>query len=298
MEIEVVFLGTGQAVPTIKRNHTAILVKYNGENMLFDCGEGTQTQFRKAQLNPCKLTKIFISHWHGDHILGLPGLFQTLALNGYSRTLEIYGPLGTKRYLSSILNMFIFAGKLNVNIHEVKEETLKFKDFNVNAIRLEHGCPCLGYRFEEKDKIRIDKSKLKKFGLKEGPVIGKLKELGKMKAGSKTIKLSDISYIEKGKSIGIIMDTKINNSCYKIAKDADLLICESTFLDELRERAIETNHLTNVQSAEIAKKAKAKKLALTHISQRHELDDKKMLSGAKKVFKNTILAEDLMRIKI
>lgn len=298
MEAEIVFLGTGQAVPTIKRNHISILLRYKSEVIMFDCGEGTQTQFRKAGISPMKLTKIFISHWHGDHILGLPGLLQTLAFSGYNKKLDIYGPVGTKRYIDKLLDMFIFEGKLNLNIHEIKAETLKFNDFEIDAVQLEHGCACLGFRFTEKDRLRIDKNKLKKYGLKEGPEVGELKEKGKIKIDNKTIKLSDVSYSEKGKVIGIIMDTEVNSSCYKIAKDADLLICESTFLDEMKERAAETNHLTNVQAAEIAKKSKAKKLALTHISQRHEADDRKMLEGARKVFKNVILTQDLMKIRI
>ena len=98
-KVEIVFLGTGSAVPTIRRNHPSIFLRYKDESILFDCGEGTQRQIRKAKLNPCKLTRLFITHWHGDHVLGIPGLLQTLALNNYNRELEIYGPKGTKLYL-------------------------------------------------------------------------------------------------------------------------------------------------------------------------------------------------------
>ena len=105
-KIKLTFLGTSSAVPTKSRNHPSILLQYKEQNLLFDCGEGTQRQFRKAKLNPCKLTKIFISHWHGDHILGLPGLLQTLALNGYNNVLEIYGPLGTKQKMKNLFDFF------------------------------------------------------------------------------------------------------------------------------------------------------------------------------------------------
>jgi ribonuclease Z len=117
--INVTFLGTSQAIPTAKRNHTAILVQYSGENILVDCGEGTQRQFRKAHINPCKLTKLLITHWHGDHILGIPGLFQTLLMNGYSRKLEIYGPKGTSYYIRKIIELLIPYCNLNLDIHEV-----------------------------------------------------------------------------------------------------------------------------------------------------------------------------------
>lgn len=299
MKIGMVFLGTGQAVPTAKRNHTAILLKYQNENILFDCGEGTQTQFRKAGINPCKLTRIFISHWHADHILGLPGLFQTLALSGYSKTLDVYGPVGTKKYLSRILGMFIFAGKLNVNINEIKNDsTIKFNDFNIEAARLYHGCPVLGYRFVEKDKVRIDKNRLRKLGIKPCKEIGLLKKGKDIKINNRVIRAKEVTYLERGKKIAVIMDTRIAPNCFKIAKDADLLVCESTYLDELKDRAFEYKHLTNVQAASIAKKARAKKLALIHISQRHEADDKKILEEAKKVFRNTILTQDLMRTDV
>ncbi len=299
MKIEVFFLGTGQAVPTARRNHTAILLRYKNENILFDCGEGTQRQFRKAELNPCKITRIFLSHWHGDHILGLPGLLQTLVLNEYNKKLVVYGPVGTKEYFRKIMSMFIFAGKLNVEVIEInKKHEISFEDFCIYAYNLNHSCPTLGYRFVENDKIRIDKKKLKEAGLKEGPIIGELKDKSVIHIGKKTIKLKDISYSEKGKKIGIIMDTSLTENCYEIGKDADLLISESTYLDEMKDKAEEHKHLTNVQAAEIAKKSRAKKLALIHISQRHELDDKKILNGAKKIFKNSILTEDLMKIEV
>ena len=114
MKIPITFLGTSQAIPTAKRNHTSILLSYNSENILIDCGEGTQRQFRKAKINPCKLTKLLITHWHGDHILGIPGLLQTLALNNYNRTLEIYGPKGTKKFMNLMQQIFFKVGKIKI----------------------------------------------------------------------------------------------------------------------------------------------------------------------------------------
>src|SRR5574344_1407168 len=118
-KINVTFLGTGSAVPTARRNHPAVLLQYKDENLLFDCGEGTQKQFRIAKLNPCKITRIFISHWHGDHVFGLPGLLQTLALNNYSKTLYIYGPRGTKQFIDLYEKLYI--GKGNSFQIETKE---------------------------------------------------------------------------------------------------------------------------------------------------------------------------------
>src|SRR3989344_1615647 len=117
--IEITFLGTSQATPTAKRNHTAILLRYKSDSILIDCGEGTQRQFRIARINPCKLTRILITHWHGDHVLGLPGLLQTLALNGYNKTLKIYGPRGTKQYVDALFQLFKFRERIKIQVEEI-----------------------------------------------------------------------------------------------------------------------------------------------------------------------------------
>jgi ribonuclease Z len=151
MKIPIIFLGTGQAIPTAKRNHTSIWLNYKNENILVDCGEGTQRQIRKAHLNPCSITKILITHWHGDHILGLPGLLQTLALNGYNKKLEIYGPKGTSRFFQEIMNMFIFQGKINYEVKEGEGIIFENSDFLIKALPMIHGAPCLDYSFIEKE---------------------------------------------------------------------------------------------------------------------------------------------------
>lgn len=297
--MEITFLGTGQAVPTEKRNHTAILLRHEDEMILFDCGEGAQRQFRIAKINPCKLTRIFISHWHGDHVLGLPGLLQTLALNNYSKTLYVYGPAGTKRFFSALLGIFVFKGKVKVVINEIRKgNIIKEKNFSVEAFELNHGCPCLGYLFKEKDKRKIDIKALKRFGIKPGRIVGMLQKGKNIQLGRRIIKAKDVTYIKKGKKISIILDTALCGNCYKVARDADLLICEATYLSDLKDKAAEYKHLTAEQAAQIAKKAGAKKLMLTHISQRYEYESRKVLLEAKKIFKNTLLAHDLMKTSI
>lgn len=298
MAIELAFLGTSQAVPTAKRNHTAILLRYKDESILVDCGEGTQRQFRIAGINPCKLTRILITHWHGDHVLGIPGLLQTLALNGYNKTLQIYGPKGTKRFVDFIYNLFIFGGKIKIEVKEIESGIfLKTKDFTIEALPLNHSARCLAYSFKEADKRKIDVKKIKKFGL-QGALIGKLQRGENVTLKGKTIKPSDVSHLETGKKIAFVLDTALCENCSKIAKDADLLISESTYSAELEEKASQYKHLTAKQAGEIAKKARAKKLILTHISQRHEKEEHKILQEAKKVFKNTELAKDFMKIEI
>jgi len=295
--MEIIFLGTGQAIPTKKRNHTAILLRHEDEAILFDCGEGTQRQFRIARVNPCKLTRIFITHWHGDHVLGLPGLLQTLALNNYKKTLYVYGPIGTKRFFSVLLRTFIFKQRVKVVLKEMKK-SVKEKNFLVEAFKLNHGCPCFGYSFKEKDKRKIDMHALRRFGIKPGPVIGMLKKGKSIKVGNKIIRANDVTYIKKGRKVSIILDTALCSNCYKLARDANILICEATYSHELKDKAAEYKHLTAKQAAIIAKKARAKKLILTHISQRYEKENKKILLEAKKIFKNTLLAHDFMKISV
>jgi len=295
---EITFLGTGSAVPTARRNHPALLLKYKAENILFDCGEGTQRQFRKARLNPCKLTRIFITHWHGDHVLGIPGLFYTLNLNGYRKTLYIYGPRGTKKYLNAMMKIFANTGKLNLKVKEISSGiVVDENDFKIVAEKMEHGTSCLAYKFIEKDRLRIDKKKLGKLKIANCPELKKLSQGKNVVINGKKIKSKDITYLEKGKSIAVVLDTRENKNILKIARDADLLICESTFFNE-NELAKEYGHLSVEQGARIAKKAGVGKLILMHISQRYEKDMKEFLTVARKIFKNTDLARDLDVVEV
>jgi ribonuclease Z len=274
------------------------LLTYKSENILVDCGEGTQRQFRKAKINPCKLTRILITHWHGDHVLGLPGLLQTLALNNYNRTLYIYVPKGTRHYMDLIFRLFVFDGKIRYEIHEV--ESSKFEetdDFYLEARSMQHRTPCVAYSFVEKEKLRVNKEKLGKLGIK-GKIVSELAKGKDIEFQNKKIKARELTYSQPGRKITFILDTKINENCYKIAENSDLLICESTYTTKESEQAEEYKHLTAAQAAEIAKKAKAKRLVLTHLSQRYENKEKLILDEAKKVFKNTEIAEDLARIEV
>jgi ribonuclease Z len=299
MKIPVYFLGTGHAVPTKKRNHLSMLLKYKSENILVDCGEGTQRQFRKANLNPCSITKILLTHFHGDHILGLPGLFQTLALNGYNKTLEIYCPKNTSRFLEQILKIFVFEGKIKTKVIEVEQgRFFENQDFYLEAIKMDHNTPCLAYSFIEKDKLRIDKKKLKKYKLTSSPLLQEIKKGKSITHNNRKIMPKDITYLEKGKKITFILDTGKNQKIDKISKKSDLLVCESTYASKEKELAAEYKHLTSEDAAHIAKKSKSKNLILLHISQRYENKEKTILSEAKKIFANTRIVEDLDKIEI
>ncbi len=298
MAIELTLLGTSDAIPTAERNHISILIRYKNESILVDCGEGTQRQFRFAKINPCKLTKILITHWHGDHVLGLQGLLQTLALNNYNKTLVIYGPRGTRRFMDLILRVFVFAGKIDLEVKEVESGVFfRDKDFFLEALPLIHGAPCLGYIFSETDKRKMDVTKLKRLGV-NGELIGELQRGNEVRIGNRVVKPGEVSNIRKGKRIAFILDTRLCDNCYKLAKDADLLVSESIFLSQEEKKAFEYKHLTAEQAANIAKESNAKNLILTHISQRHEKEKQKLIEEAQKIFKNTKLARDFMRIEI
>jgi len=299
--MEVTILGTSEATPTAKRNQLAMLLKYKNENILFDCGEGTQRQFKIAKLSPLKITRILLSHWHGDHVLGLPGLLQTLALNNYSKTLKIYGPRGTKKFMRLMLGLFVYKEKIKTEVHEINKDgkIIDTKDFYIEAYKMKHFTPCLAYRFVEKDKRKINMEIIKKLKLKPGPILGKLQQGKNITYKGKRIKARDVTYITKGRKIAFIIDTLFNKNCLKVAKNADLLISEATFLESLHlDKAKERGHMTAKQAATIAKKSKVKKLLLTHLSQRYAKDPKPILNEAKKIFKNSQLAEDFMKIKI
>ena len=297
--LRLTFLGTGSAIPTKKHNHTAFLISYRDENLLFDCGEGTQRQFRYANLSPTKITRIFLTHWHGDHILGIPGLLQTLALNNYNKKLYIYGPKGTKHFMEKLFETFVFVGNIN---HEIKEidsnKVLETSDFIVEAGRTTHGTESLCYSFIEKTKTRLDKKKLKKLKVPNSPLLKDLAQGKDIIINGKKIKAKDVVYTQKGRKITIITDTKLNNNLLSIAENSDILICEASFDKSQIETAEEYNHLTSEQAATIAKKSKSKALYLTHLSQRYDANQKLIENEAKKIFKNSKLANDLDVVEI
>ncbi len=296
--IQITFLGTGSMIPTPTRNHPATLISYKSENILIDCGEGTQLQLRKAKIAPPKITKLLISHWHGDHILGIPGFIQTLGASNYQKTLEIYGPKGTKKYLKQLMSSFICTEKINYTITEIsKGKFAETEDFILEAYPLDHSAPTLGFIFKEKDTRKINLTYLKKFNLSQHPILKDLQQGKDIKFKNKLIKASQATTIKPGKKIAIITDTKQCPNINKIAKDADLLISEATHLDELKEKADRYKHLTVKQTATIAKKAKAKQLAINHISQRYKTD-KEIEKEAKSVFKNTIITKDLQNLTL
>src|SRR3989344_2134271 len=296
--MKIKFLGTSSMVPTKDRNHTSILLTYNAENILIDCGEGTQRQLKIANINPCKITKILLTHIHGDHTLGLPGLIQTLGANNYQKTLEIYGPKNTKNFISNILRTFHLENKIKLTIIEIdKRKFLETKEFYLEALPVKHSTYTLAYSFTEKDKRKINLSYTKKFNLIKHPLLGELQRGKDITFKGKKITADKATTLKRGKKISFIFDTELTQNCIEISKNADLVIAEATYESDLQEKAKEYQHLTSEQSALIAKKARVKALILTHFSQRYKTPDQS-LKEAKKIFKNTQAAKDFLEINI
>ncbi len=296
--MEVTFLGTSGMIPTKERNHVGTFISYGSEGILIDCGEGMQRQMKLAGLKVTKITKILISHWHGDHILGLPGLIQTLGASEYNKTLEIYGPVDTKKRINDMFNVFVFDKNLQIKIIEIKQKKIyDGKDFLLEAYELKHGIKTFGFNFIEKDHRRINIRKTRSLGIPEGPLLGKLQDNKPITFKGKKISPKDTTYIVKGKKISVITDTVICKNCYELAKDADLLICEATYTSDLEEKAQEYKHLTSTQAAQIASMSNAKKLILTHISARYK-SSKEMEDDAKSIFPNVKVAYDFMKVKL
>ncbi len=299
--MEVVFLGTSSMVPTKERNQSSLLINLGGEGILVDCGEGTQRQFKITGLPLTRITKILISHWHGDHVLGLPGVLQTLNSSTTEHKLQIFGPKGTKEQFDFMKKTFLMEnhdGGLSYEVQDI-EEGIFFEnaDFTLESRKLQHSVPCMGYSIKEKDKVHVNLESAKKLGIPQGPLLGKLQSGESIQWKGKTIKPSEVTYKTKGKKAVVIMDTELCQSAVELAKNSDLLICESTYANELEEKARDYKHLTAGQAASIANKAGASRLVLTHFSQRYKTTAQAE-EDARTTFDNVVCAKDFMRLNV
>jgi len=300
--IIVTFLGTVSGVPSLNRNHPAIALEYFSKYrdvLLFDCGEGTQKQLMKAGISFMKINKIFITHWHADHFAGLIPLIQTMNLEKRRQELTIFAP-EAERFVSDILDLGYFGLRFPVKAVDVPYEGSEItvvdetKDYQVLSIPVLHSVPTVAFCFKEKDRWNIDEEKLKKFGVKRGPWLKKLKREGEIEWKGKKVRIEDVGYVKKGLKIVYTGDTKPCENVLKISKDADLLIHDGTFLEEdVGDKA----HADIKEAARIAKEANVKFLILTHISRRYT-NIKELEEEARKVFPNSKVAYDLMKVRL
>jgi len=296
--MQLTFLGTSCMVPTKERNPSAIFISYKTEGLLFDCGEGTQRQMKLAGIPITKITKLLITHWHGDHILGLLGIIQTLGASNYEGTLEIYSPKGTRKLFENMCNGIVFDFRINCKFIELESgQFFEGKDFSLSCLPLDHKIPCIGYAFQELDKRKMDVAKLKKLGIPEGPLVGELQRNKTIEWKNKKVQPDDVSVVIKGRKVVFMTDTVLTDNCYKLAKDADVLISESSFASNLQEKAREYKHLTAKDAAMVASKSNVKKLYLTHFSARYK-NTLEVEEDARTYFDNVFCAKDLMKVNL
>lgn len=302
--MKVIFLGTSGAIPTLSRNLPSVAIQRNGEILLFDCGEYTQIQLIKANLRIGRIENIFISHLHGDHVTGLPGILMLLNHAARERPINIYGPPGIKQYIFTTKKILNFFAGYEINVKEISGEAIpaevKGRDYSVKSFLLDHTTFTLGFVFEENDKPgTLDVEKTRELGVPEGPLLKRLKngEDIKLEDGRIVYSRDVVGEAIRGRKIVYAVDTRPTKDVIEISTGADLLIHDGMFAEELAYEANLRGHSTVMQASKIGKSAEVSKLALTHISPRYA-DPRLLIEEAKSVFQNSHIAYDLMEIEI
>jgi len=298
--MKLVFLGTSAAQPTPERALTCICLEKDGEILMFDAGEGAQISYLKSGLGWNKKMKIFVTHLHGDHCIGILGLLQTMTLQNRTEPMEIYGPEGIEEFIAANIKVLNFGLSFPVMITTVKEEEIvNEKTYTVNVCEADHSVTSYSYLFQEKDKPgRFFPDKAKEFGVPEGELWHKLQTGQDIQVGDKTVRSSDVLGEKRpGKKIGISGDTRPTKKLEEFFKNCDYLSFDSTFSHELQEKALETHHSTAKEAAELAKNANVSNLILTHFSARYN-DESVLLEEAKIIHGNVTAAKDLLEIEI
>jgi len=290
-------IGSSSAVPTEKRGLPANMINYDGERILFDCGEGAQRMIMKEKMGLMDISKIFISHWHADHFSGLLGIIQTMEMEGREHPLYIYGPPRTEEFTERILDTGYFNRNYDIFVEDlVEEDAIVGEGYEVRPFEVEHGVNAFGFVFEENAQKKANKKKMKELGLEASPKIGKLKEGESVEHNGKTVEPGDLVEEVPGRKVAYSGDTAMCANTVDNSKDADILIHEATCKHEMIEER--QGHTSAKQAAAIAQKAGVEKLILTHISRRYRGKEDELLEEAKEVFENTILAEDGQRFEI
>ena len=290
-------VGTSSAVPTRERALACNMINYQGERILFDCGEGAQRRIMMDKLGLMKIDRIFISHWHADHFSGLLGLIQTLEMEGRERPLYIYGPPRTEEFTDRILDTGYFKRSYDIFVEDLVEgDVIAGDGYEVYPFEVEHGVNAFGYVFEETSQVKANKEKMEKFGLESTPKIGDLKAGESIEWEGQTIKPEQVVEKVPGRKIVYSGDTSKCDNLIKNSENADLLIQEATCLHEVIEER--KNHTSAKQAGEIARKADVEKLVLTHFSRRYRGEEEKLKEEAGKEFENVELGEEGKRFEV
>ena len=311
--MNITFLGTSSGVPTLTRNVSSLALKLSqkAEVWLFDCGEGTQLQLMKSNIKSSQIKKIFITHMHGDHIYGLPGLLATLGLAGNSKGIEIYGPRDLRNFILSALKNSYCTITFPLKFFEVEkfaissENLFEDEQISVKCASLRHRLPSYGFRVSEKDKPgKFDIKKATNLNIPAGPIYKQLQS-------GQVVKLNDGRIFNgndfcgeprKGESFVYCTDTIFSDTAVQLSKNADLLVHECTFSEKDKSMAIKKLHSTTIMAAKTALLSNAKKLILTHISPRYTekspITPIDLVMEAKEIFPNTLLAKDFLTAEI
>jgi len=301
LSVSVTFLGTGGSVPNKFRHLPSVLIRRGPELLLFDCGEGTQRQFMQARAGMNRKMRIFISHLHGDHVFGLPGILHSLSFMGRTRELEIIGPKGIADFVVSVNRVVKLYSRFPIRILEIRStgRIVNDSEYEVRAAAAKHGIPCYAYAFQEKPRAgRFDPEKARKLGIPEGPLWKKLQAARAVKVGKRRIASSlVVGPSRPGVKITYAVDTRPCASVVRLAAGSDLLIHDSCFDISAAKKAKEYGHSTAVEAAQVARRSKARKLVLFHISAMYE-DATPLLKQAKKVFPQSLLCKDMDSVTV
>ena len=298
--MKLVFLGTSAAMPTENRGMTCICLVLDKEILMFDAGEGAQVSFLKSKIGWNKKMKIFVTHLHGDHVVGILGLLQTMSLQNRTESIDIYGPKGIEDFMAANLRVLNFGLTFPVRLMMIKEGLLlDDESYTIHCCEAEHSIPAYSYVFHEKDKPgKFYPDKAKELGVPEGILWHDLQKGQEVKVGDKIIKPSEVMGQKRpGKKIGISGDTRPTKRLEEFFKNCDYIIFDSTYSDELKEKAKENFHSTAKEAAELAKKAGVSNLILTHFSARYD-DAEILVKEAQTIHSSVIAAKDLLEIDI
>jgi ribonuclease Z len=263
-------LGTASQAPTRHRNHNGYVIRFDDQLFLFDPGEGIQRQATIAGIALARLDVIALTHFHGDHCLGLPGVIQTLNGQRITREISVYFPEAGREYFDRLRYASEYGEHTPLAVHGVEADggVGRHGVFDLVAHQLDHRTTTYGYRIEEPDADRVDQSRLDALGL-SGPLVGELVDRGEIEHEGGTVHLSDVSVRQRGQSVALVMDTRPCEGALRLASGVDMLICESTFLESESELAERYGHMTAAQAGQLAASAGARSLVLTHFSQRY-----------------------------
>ncbi|MEU1180499.1 ribonuclease Z [Streptomyces sp. NPDC005820] len=293
---ELVVLGTASQVPTRHRNHNGYLLRWDGEGILFDPGEGTQRQMLRAGVAAHDLNRICVTHFHGDHSLGLAGVIQRINLDQVPHEVTVHYPLSGERFFDRL--RYATAYRESVPLTQVPVSADGVLDarpsYTLDARKLSHPVESYGYRLTEPDGRRMLPDRLAAHGLK-GPDVGRLQREGSVNG----VSLDDVSEIRRGQRFAFVMDTRLCDGVHALAEGADMLVIESTFLDEDERLAVDHGHLTAGQAARVAREAGVRHLVLTHFSQRYtEADEFERQARAAGFEGELTVAHDLLRVPL